>query len=531
MHRSNLSVARSVRTTSLSLSLLVLVLSAHPALATRYVAATGSDAANDCSNGGTPCATIQVAVDVAAAGEDIRVAEGTYSGSAVVIVNRSGTNYSYKQVVFIDKALTLRGGYHVTDWTISDPELYITEINAESDGRPVTIVDTLDEVVVLDGLLLTDGDYTGLGNPAGLGYHVCHSDPEEDCGGGLYVSKSALHMLNCEVRGNVASTVGGFGGGIYLWLPKTVIIERSRVQDNAAAYNGGGLFLTENSSPLTIRDTTFLSNTASRGGGVDLSASIKALVRLEDTQLIENMAASSDGGGLYARLSLDGLLLELERVLVDDNKAWGQGKGVYLDAAGPVSPEASLVNVMFSANNEVDGAPTATEDAVLAIAPRFTSLTVTMAHITAAPHQAPTFLYAKPDDNPGRTLDITAANVLLSGFQNGIAAEEVGDGQLTIEHTNTLLYNVVNQHLIVAGTPTLTSVDPVIGDPMLDINNRLQTGSAAIDTGIDVGVTHDIDHGGRPFGTAHDIGADEFGAIFADGFESGDTRAWPTSRM
>ena len=531
MLHANLSVHRTVYATSVAFFVLAACLLPQQLDATRYVATTGSDAANDCSNGGTPCATIQVAVDNATAGEDIRVAEGTYSGAEVVIVNRSGTNYSYKQVVFIDKALTLRGGYHVTDWTTSDPELYITEINAESDGRPVTIVDTFDEVVVLDGLLLTDGDYTGLGNPVGLGYHVCHSDPEEDCGGGLYVSKSALHMLNCEVRGNVASTVGGFGGGIYLWLPKTVIIERSRVQDNAAAYSGGGLFLTENFSPLTIRGTTFVSNTASRGGGVDLSASIKALVRLEDTQLIENTAESSDGGGLYARLTLDGMLLELERVLVDDNKAWGQGKGVYLDAAGPVSPEASLVNVMFSANNEVDGAPTATEDAVLAIAPRFTSLTVTMAHITAAPNQAPTFLYAKPDDNPGRTLDITAANILLSGFQNGFAAEEVGDGQLTIEHTNTLLFNVVSQHLVVGGTPTLTSVDPVIGDPVLDANYRLQAGSAAIDTGVDVGVTYDIDHGLRPFGSGPDIGADEFGAIFADGFESGDTAAWSTSRM
>jgi len=81
----------------------------------------------------------------------------------------------------------------------------------------------------------------------------------------------------------------------------------------------------------------------------------------------------------------------------------------------------------------------------------------------------------------------------------------------------------------VAGTPSFTSVDPVIGDPVLDLEYRLQAGSAAIDAGVDVGVTYDIDHGLRPFGSAPDIGIDEFGAIFADGFESGDATAWSST--
>ena len=525
------SVHRRMLTSSAPWLTLALCLCAHQVGATRYVATTGSDAANDCSNSGTPCATIQVAVDAATAGEDIRVAEGTYSGTAVVIVNRSGTNYSYKQVVFIDKALTLRGGYHVTDWTTSDPSLYITEISAEADGRPVTVVDTQDELVVLDGLLLTDGDYTGLGNPSGLSNHVCRSGGDEDCGGGLYVYDSALHLLDSEVRGNVASTVAGDGGGIYLWDAREVTIEGTTVADNDGGYTGGGLSVIVQDYPLTIRETTFLGNVASRGGGVDLATNINALVRFEDCTFRENTAQDNKGGGLYARLTANGTVLELERVVVDDNKAWEQGKGVYLDAAGSVSPEASLVNVLFSTNLAVDGAPAATEDAVLAIAPNFTSLSVTLAHLTAGPNQAPTFLYAKPDTNPGRTVEVTAANLLLSGFQNGFAGEEEGDGEATIEHTNTLLYDVVNQHWTVAGTPTFTSVNPVIGDPLLDAEYRLQTGSAAIDTGADAGVTFDIDHGSRPFGAAPDIGIDEFGAIFADGFESGDTAAWTASRM
>ena len=326
------SVHRRVITVTATFLTLALCLIAQQTGATRYVATTGSDAANDCSSSGTPCATIQVAVDAATAGEEIRVAEGTYSGTAVVIVNRSGTNYSYKQVVFIDKGLTIRGGYHVTDWTTSDPELNITEISAESDGRPVTIVDTLDDLVVLDGLLLTDGDYTGLGNPTGLSNHVCRSGENEDCGGGLFVFDSALHLLDSEVRGNVASTVAGDGGGIYLWDAREVTIEGTTVADNDGTYSGGGLLVTYQDLPLTIRDTTFLGNTAGRGGGVDLTTNINDLVRFEDCRFFENTAEDNRGGGLYARLTANGLVLELDRVVVEDNKAWGQGKGIYLDA-------------------------------------------------------------------------------------------------------------------------------------------------------------------------------------------------------
>ena len=46
--------------------------------ATRHVATTGSDAANDCYDGGAPCATIQHAIAVACPGDTIEVASGSY---------------------------------------------------------------------------------------------------------------------------------------------------------------------------------------------------------------------------------------------------------------------------------------------------------------------------------------------------------------------------------------------------------------------------------------------------------------------
>jgi hypothetical protein len=51
---------------------------------TLYVATSGSDAGNDCTNAGSPCLTIQHAVDEACGGDTINVYPGTYSETADV---------------------------------------------------------------------------------------------------------------------------------------------------------------------------------------------------------------------------------------------------------------------------------------------------------------------------------------------------------------------------------------------------------------------------------------------------------------
>ena len=56
-----------------------------PGPLTRYVATTGSDAGNDCTDSGNPCATLTHAVDQANAGDTIELAAGTYSEAGLVI--------------------------------------------------------------------------------------------------------------------------------------------------------------------------------------------------------------------------------------------------------------------------------------------------------------------------------------------------------------------------------------------------------------------------------------------------------------
>jgi len=119
----------------------------------RYVATTGSDTSNDCTVSSSPCATVQHAVDEANPTDSILVASGTYTG----VQARAGIT----QVVYINKALVVRGGYTTTNWTTSNPTASPTTLDAEGLGRVMVIVGTINPTI--EGLSMTRGDATGLG--------------------------------------------------------------------------------------------------------------------------------------------------------------------------------------------------------------------------------------------------------------------------------------------------------------------------------------------------------------------------------
>ena len=104
----------------------------------------------------SPFATIQAAVNATSAtGDEIRVAEGTYTGVTSVIEQyTAGETETYYQVVFIgNKSLTLRGGYDIRDWNTSNPELNVTTIDAGESGRGCHIASCKDILSASSGHL------------------------------------------------------------------------------------------------------------------------------------------------------------------------------------------------------------------------------------------------------------------------------------------------------------------------------------------------------------------------------------------
>lgn len=145
-----------------ALTSLHLLLSQQPAYAAgvRYVAPGSA------CGGATPCyASPQAALDAAAAGDEIRVAAGAYTGVSV----RSGAT----QTLYIDKSVTIRGGYTTANWSTPDPTANPTTLDAQGQGRVIYAVGEI--TVTLEGLRITGGDAQGLGGGA----------PGIDTGGGI----------------------------------------------------------------------------------------------------------------------------------------------------------------------------------------------------------------------------------------------------------------------------------------------------------------------------------------------------------
>lgn len=471
---------------------------------TLYVATTGSDGGNNCLNSASPCATLQHAVDQAIAGDEIRVAAGTYSGAQTLTHTDT---YTYTQVVMINKGLTLRGGYTQADWLNSKPSANNTVIDPGGYGRGITVIGTLSEQVMIEGFTVTGGDYTGLGNPVGVPNQVCRNTGG-DCGGGVYVRDSAVYLKDLTVFSNNGGDLSE-GGGIYLWSSFVSVIDNLRVLANTAD-SGGGLHAEDIDHPLSIHNSTFSDNQADSGGGISLASSISSLVTIHNCFIHSNTATNGVGGGLYARLANNGNILDMDRVHLYENSSSEQGMAIYLDAAGPYSPIARMSNLILGDNHRYAGTTPTDKDAVIAAQPLFTNLTVEITHLTAVNNPVVNFLYAEPTYQSGKFVNVMLKNTLLQGFTNAFTALEGDINEVTIEHDHTLAYNVTNLHQVLGGTPTITALNPVVGDPKLDAYYHLSPGSAAIDTGMDAGITHDIDGNPRPFGSAPDVGADEF---------------------
>lgn len=366
--------------------LLLAVMSAASGSATvfRVDGVSGSDAGG-CGAVGSPCASVQKAVNQAGNGDTILVAEGTYTYQAAL--DPCGVETGV--VCIVEKKLKLRGGFSPPDWSTSDPAAHPTIIDGENLFRGVLVQKTFpgsaaNASLTLEGFTLRRGKVTGTsGRPDAFGGGLMANLVES-------VTLRDLVVENCSVVGaDVSSSAGGraAGGGVFIntVLPQLPPVQATLVRvrfvgnqavggdtnsnDRGGLGLGGGLFVTQ--SVVRGVELSFESNTAqggnSTGGGITGGLRAEGLgggmailqgttVTLEGFSAIGNTVlggSASSSGGTGGTGAGGGLYVEGSSVVVQDGHLQGNSSTGGAADSGGIGTGGGITS--FDADVSLDG--------------------------------------------------------------------------------------------------------------------------------------------------------------------------------
>jgi predicted outer membrane repeat protein len=243
-------------------------------------------------------------------GDEIRVAQGTYTPLRSFILKNG---------------VAIRGGYAgfgAIDPNARDIEAFKTVLSGEVDH--VVWSENTHGSTILDGFTITGGHSTGIPRNG------------DDCcgGGGIYNKGGSPTILNCTITANMGSLRGGGMANVDGSSPTLI---NCTFECNYSLYNGGGIY--NENSRLTLINCRFINNISDRGVGGGIYNN--SFINLANCTFIKN-SAYRDGGGIYNKY---GAHLVLRGCSFIGNSASDMGGGV-------VSEEklAPIENCIFSGN-------------------------------------------------------------------------------------------------------------------------------------------------------------------------------------
>ena len=328
---------------------------------TTYIKVVGSGTdTQGCGSESNPCQTIQFAVNQSGSGDVIQVAAGTYRYQS----NTDNCNFLTTRAVvcFVDKHLTILGGYSASNWTTFDPSSNPTLIDGENSSRGVAIIAYNSTASLrMEGFTIQNG--LAQGASSGSDFYI------NAFGGGMWAQNSNVTLRDMVFKnnqsrgGNMTSQYGGGGSGAGLAIQSTKggavsVLERVTFDGNQAFGGtgaerggvslGGGLFTYE--SALNGSDLTFTNNKAqagsSNGSGVDN---------------VHSLHADALGGGAAFQT---GSSVTLTRITAQGNRSIGgdagggsgtEGGGGFGGAISTEEANITITEAALSGNSAIGG--------------------------------------------------------------------------------------------------------------------------------------------------------------------------------
>lgn len=268
--------------------------------------------------------TIQAAIDAAAAGDEVWVANGSYSENIVTKDN-----------------VALYGGFDNTMTNRSQRSWTTLVTTIDGGGRPgsvVTVPGSAGSLTRIDGFTIRGGSGRPV-NGTGL------------AGGGIFCEAASVPTIaNSTITENrLAPGTGNWssGAGIYADMSTSTRIENNRISGNSAeGYGqGGGIFIHYYSYP-TIDNNTIEGNSSSAyGGGIYIADGCTATVT-RNTIRGNALTAGGRGAGLYAQQNT----VSLSRNLIEGNAGTYYGGGIAFQIVN-----ATIANNRITANSAGNG--------------------------------------------------------------------------------------------------------------------------------------------------------------------------------
>lgn len=328
----------------------------------RYVASNGVDT-SDCSYAQSPCRSIQYAINHSISGDTVLVAEGIYSYAAGA--DTCPFLLTRAVVCFVDKRLTIVGGYADGNWYAYNPAQNITTIDGSARYRGVAAIgyNTTTSHLEMWGFTIQNSraqgpTYTNPYDPSGVG-------------AGMLVQHASVTLKDLIFQNNLAigQTITGQSGA-------------------GGQADGAGLRIEQPPTGTTslLQRVVFKNNTSIGGNGPDRGGiafgalfSYKANMIIEDARFENNLAQAGNtntpgGEGLYGNLRADALgggiavmegTVTLNRIEVVNNQAiggnsnkyggGGYGGGIFVEDFGAKATQVSINDSLITGNNATAG--------------------------------------------------------------------------------------------------------------------------------------------------------------------------------